>query len=157
MPQTSTQLVVPDKIVSAFTEVSTLPDELSKYDKPEPGMGKLSKLRYGVQKTALINGPLAVTVALGGNAALFQAGVTVDPLTAITVAGGAYLIGAAGSVATLLGLSSLFCGDRCFTPFRPTKKFLQLREKEQTKVIQPFDSWDAVFEQNNIHSIGNNQ
>lgn len=150
MSHLSAQLVIPGKIDSSFENVTVLPDELSKYDKPEQGK---HMLRYYIQKSTLITGPLLVFGSLTGNTALYQAGLTGDMGSAMAVAGGAYIFGAAGFVATLLGLSSLFHGDRCFTPFRPTNNFLKLRESERIKAIEPFDSWDRVFEKNTTKVI----
>lgn len=150
MPDTSTELVVPAKVLPSFNGAIAVPNEYSAFEKPEKG--KL-RVRYYLQKSALITGPLVTMGTVAGDMAVAQSGIDFNALSAVAILMGSVFTITGGLFATLAGTLSLARGDGYFTPFRPTKTYLESRKHLEDKILMPFDAWDNLFERANIKEI----
>lgn len=150
MSDPSKELVVPPKVLPSFKNAVAIPNEYSEFEKPEAGN---SRVRYYFQKSALITGPLAVTGTFAGGMAAVHSGVDFNALSALAIIMGSVVTTSGGFLATLVGVLSLCSGDGYFTPFRPTKKYLESRKHLENKVLMPFDEWDRVFDNASIKGI----
>lgn len=146
---TNNVLVVPPAIIAGFKEVSIGNKENTNVELDTPRR----KISYYMKKSTLVSVPLV------------SAALTVSSFsTAISVIGdnafiyGALILGATfstiGGIGGLTaGLVSISEGDRSFAPLPASKKYLELKEKAKQVSIAPFDSWDSIFEKNNIQAI----
>lgn len=141
--ETSTQIVVPEKVLPAFQGAVIPHENSSVLDKPTTFLGKVKHL---ARKSTLVTGLATVFGSIALDGYIDSTVQFADPFSPVAVTAGIIATIFGGFAATAVGLDSTILGSGKYTPLPPTKKYLELEHSSKKSHIAPFDSWDSLFD-----------